>query len=385
MRKRGERRLDDAGRGAACAAALARACARQRRLRAFSAAAFSPAASMRCERDFAAMIPLTLAVPTMPWPGAAESRRRRSPLANRPGRDRVSIRQADEAADIAPASRPPARNSRKPVACGRLRELLPGSHRGSGDDGGRRGCRQAEQLLQQPMHAGRPEQVLAAHHIGHALAGRRRSRPKDGSWSASPCAPARHRPRPRDGREPRRSRRRDPRPVRSNRDRRACAQRPGHIEPQRIGRAGLQRSFALPWRKRLRRYLDRAARRRDRAARARALPARPPVLRSRRGSRSWDRSDRAPQASPARRDSPRDVRDCRRTGVSHAMPSQARSSRSRPRIPACSAPRRYPRCAAGSGRRPRARQVEIQQRRISVAEMQIAVRARRKAENGWRH
>src|SRR5262245_277594 len=32
-----------------------------------------------------------------------------------------------------------------------------------------------------------------------------------------------------------------------------------------------------------------------------------------------------------------------------------------------------------------ARQVEIEQRRIGVAEMEIAVRARRKSENGWRH
>jgi len=32
-----------------------------------------------------------------------------------------------------------------------------------------------------------------------------------------------------------------------------------------------------------------------------------------------------------------------------------------------------------------ARQVEIQQRRIGVAEMEVAVRARRKSENGWRH
>ena len=32
-----------------------------------------------------------------------------------------------------------------------------------------------------------------------------------------------------------------------------------------------------------------------------------------------------------------------------------------------------------------ARQVEIQQRRIGVAEMKMAIRARREAENGWRH
>jgi len=32
-----------------------------------------------------------------------------------------------------------------------------------------------------------------------------------------------------------------------------------------------------------------------------------------------------------------------------------------------------------------ARQVEIQQRRISMAEMEVAVRAWRKSENGWRH
>src|SRR6266702_2649540 len=32
-----------------------------------------------------------------------------------------------------------------------------------------------------------------------------------------------------------------------------------------------------------------------------------------------------------------------------------------------------------------AREIEVPQRRISVAEMEIAVRARRKSENGWRH
>jgi hypothetical protein len=31
------------------------------------------------------------------------------------------------------------------------------------------------------------------------------------------------------------------------------------------------------------------------------------------------------------------------------------------------------------------RQIKVQQRRISVAEMQIAVRTRGKTENGWRH
>src|SRR5262245_49114372 len=31
------------------------------------------------------------------------------------------------------------------------------------------------------------------------------------------------------------------------------------------------------------------------------------------------------------------------------------------------------------------REVEIEQRRIGMAEMEIAVRARRKSENGWRH
>ena len=30
---------------------------------------------------------------------------------------------------------------------------------------------QTEQRLKQPVHAGRPEQVLAAHHVGHALQG----------------------------------------------------------------------------------------------------------------------------------------------------------------------------------------------------------------------
>ena len=49
--------------------------------------------------------------------------------------------------------------------------------------------RQAEQRLQQAMHAGRPEQVLPAHHMGHALQRVVDHDRRGGSWSAFPCAP----------------------------------------------------------------------------------------------------------------------------------------------------------------------------------------------------
>ena len=77
------------------------------------------------------------------------------------------------------------------------------------------------------------------------------------------------------------------------------------------------------------------------------------------------------------------------TAAAPAFPRRCRARRDLHRSP--------PRIPAGSGsasmssmrsrNRPPARraQVEIQQRRIGMAEMQIAVRARRKAENGWRH
>ena len=55
--------------------------------------------------------------------------------------------------------------------------------------------RQAEQFLQQPMHAGRVEQIRPPHDVGYALQARRRPRRTDGSSSARPGAPARHRPR----------------------------------------------------------------------------------------------------------------------------------------------------------------------------------------------
>ena len=65
---------------------------------------------------------------------------------------------------------PCARNSRRPVDCVDFESLRPSA---SEDQPvvmiNRR--RQAEQYLQHPVHAGRPEQVLAAHHVGDALQG----------------------------------------------------------------------------------------------------------------------------------------------------------------------------------------------------------------------
>ena len=71
------------------------------------------------------------------------------------------------------------------------------------------------------------------------------------------------------------------------------------------------------------------------------------------------------------------------------FPGDARARRGRhrspARIPAGSGCGRYPRSAAAGARRACAREIEIEQRRQRMAEMQIAVRGRRKAENGWRH
>jgi hypothetical protein len=71
---------------------------------------------------------------------------------------------------ISPRACAAARNSRKPVACvdfdsllavGIENELVMMIDR----------LRQAEQRLQQPMNAGRPEQILPAHDVGDALQG----------------------------------------------------------------------------------------------------------------------------------------------------------------------------------------------------------------------
>ncbi len=146
---------------------------------------------------------------------------------------------------------PPARSSRKPVALGRFRKLSPGA---IADQPvvpvGR--LRQAEQRLQQPVDAGRPEQVLAAHHLRHALqgvvdhhreviAGRRLLARED--EVAPGLRPGGHRA----GLAIGTFAVLDPAEIAGARAGRR------HVEPQRIGRARFEPSRALSGRKQLRR------------------------------------------------------------------------------------------------------------------------------------
>jgi hypothetical protein len=51
-------------------------------------------------RDFDAMIPLTLAGPTMPWPGSVSHAEGSFSPRERPAENRPKLRQADQAADV---------------------------------------------------------------------------------------------------------------------------------------------------------------------------------------------------------------------------------------------------------------------------------------------
>src|SRR5260370_42281580 len=116
------------------------------------------------------MIPLTLAGPTMPWPGAgSHADGRFSPLTISPRQLPPRSGQPDQAADIL---RRRASGAEFAQAGGlrRLREFSPLAIEGQAVVPVGR-PRQAEQLLPQPADAGRPEQVLAPHHVGHALQG----------------------------------------------------------------------------------------------------------------------------------------------------------------------------------------------------------------------
>ena len=135
----------------------------------------------------------------------------------------------------------------------------------------------------------------------------------------------------------------------------ARAVRRRHIEPQRIGRAGFEQARSLVRRQRFRRCPDRAARHRDRAATAPSASrcATSLAISARLSKRGIDQA--------LRREFFQRVRDSRqdaRIAAAPAFPRRCRARRglrrSRPRIPACSAWRRCPRCAAATGRRSRA-------------------------------
>ena len=222
----------------------------------------------------------------MPWRAARshEGRFRAEPVPRgqpagqgRPTRRRMS-------AGVAPR----ARSSRIPVAADRLRQLPPLAveHEAVVPVGR---LRQAEQMLQQPVHAGRPEQVGAAHHLGDALqgvvdhhreviAGRRLLAREDDVAPA--FRPGGHRAGLAIGTVAVLG----PAEIGGPRARRR------HVEPQRIGHARFEQPRALRPATATSPSPDRAARHRDRAARAPAPRAAPPALRSRRGFRRPDRS-----------------------------------------------------------------------------------------------
>ena len=242
---------------------------------------------VRGERDFDAMIPLTLARLQHAMAGLRESRRTGfSPLMIGFWQSR-RIRAGRPAAGYRPGSRPGARSSRRPVAADRFRKFSP---RVVADQRVMpvAGLRQAEQALQQPVDAGRPEQVLAAHHVGHALqgvvdhdremiAGRRFLASED---DVSPgFRPGGHRTGLAGGAFA------EFEPVEF------AGLRGGrrHVEPQRVRHAPIRAAGPARRTTAVSPHPDRAARRRGRAAKSAAPPAPPPVLRFRRGSRKPDR------------------------------------------------------------------------------------------------
>ena len=190
---------------------------------------------------------------------------------------------------------PRARSSRNTGGRGRFRQLPPFAveHEAVVPVGR---LRQTEQLLQQPVHAGRPEQVRAAHHLGDALqgvvdhhreviAGRRLLAREDDV--APGFRPGGHRTGLAIGTFAVLGPAEDRRPARKPPPCRAAAHR---ARPNRAGAPARPATATSP-------CPDRAARRRDRAATAPAPRAAPPVLRFRRGFRSADRSGPWPSAS----------------------------------------------------------------------------------------
>src|ERR1700722_5558494 len=122
----------------------------------------------RCERDFDAMIPPTRPPPACHGRLSGVTPKRISTCDRTPAKT-GQLRQADEGADFGRRC-PPGAELAQTGGGGRFRTVSPGIVTDeTGMPIGR--LRQSEQLLQQPMQAGRPEQILAPHHLGHALQG----------------------------------------------------------------------------------------------------------------------------------------------------------------------------------------------------------------------
>ena len=206
--------------------------------------------------------------------------------------------------------------------------------------------RDTEQLLQQQVHARRPEQVPAPHHIGDALQGvvdhdgqmiarwrllaRQMTSPQASGWrSTTPLSPpgprhARSRPVPRHARAPPACR---------------AAARKVRLARSTVG-AGPATAIS--------RRPDRAAPRRDRAARAHRLRVAQPDGRFQRGSRSSDRSGPGLPIFRPPPDSAQNVPIAAAPAFPRISPARRGLRRSPPRIPAGTVSRRCPRSAAGT-------------------------------------
>src|SRR5216684_4006052 len=334
---------------------------------------------MRSERDFGGMIP-TLANLTMPRPGCGSHAGGIFQLFQL-GIVLPQLRQTHEAADI---GRRRSRGAQFAQARGqgRLREFSP---RIIEDEAvvpvG--GWRQTEQSLQEPMDAGRPEQVLPPHRFCHALqrvvdhhreviAGRRLPAREDdippglrpgghrAGLAIGTCAAL------------------DPAEIAGAL---TCRR---HVEPQRIGRARFKQPRALLGRERFRRaVIERRAVGIARPRRLRLLQryqsrdlgtALETRINQALGDEFIDRIAifRKVFRLPPHRLLPPDAEPAEvfiNRGLEFRLAAGG--------VDILDAKQKSP---AGP-----ARGIEIQQRRISVAEMQMAVRARRKTEDGRRH
>ena len=210
--------------------------------------------------------------------------------------------------------------------------------------------RDTEQLLQQPVHAGRPEQVAAPHHLGDALQG---VVDHDGQMIAGRRLLARQddvapgfRPRGHDRRVS------PPGPSPCSVQVRSCGTRTRrrHVEPQRVRRALRDQPAALVRRKRFRGA--RIERRPVGIARPRRVGLRVarPAGQFPRGSRRPDRSGPGLPVFPPPRDSAQNAPIAAAPAFPRICRARRGLRRSPPRIPAGNAWRRYPRSAAGTGR-----------------------------------